>query len=437
MKIFRQDIDLLYRIGQIKDLVKTKTVQQSAIVLSGNIVSTILSIITTILIARKIGPVGYGILAIYLTTYTAVLGMTDFGLGTTAVKLISSNLDKNPHKSHVYMKVIVFMEIIAGIIVAIAGILFSRTIANSLGGENLLFPVRMAFVAAAFASTGAFVGPFLAAHQKFFKNSVFGVSQSIIKTLGVVFLFFTLLININNIIIFYTLINIIAFFVGILISPKGFLEKSTKNENKKAFKDIFHFSKWILLSYFASVISSRLDIFLLSRFRGPEEVGIYAAAQQLAQIMPLITGALTTVLLPRVSKMKTKTELKGYLKKVVLGSILIDILLIPLIIFANMIVKIIFGSKFDSSIELFRILLFGFMFAVISGPTSLVLYAKNKPKSLTAISYATLIITVILNFILIPRFGANGAAYVFVLSNLIALIALIPLIIYEINSVKK
>ncbi len=436
MKIFRQDKDLLFRIGQVKDLVLTRTARQSGVVFAGNIISTVLSIVATILIARNLGPVNYGVLAIYLSIYTTILGLTDFGLGTTAVKLISSNLEKNPHKANTFMKMIIAMELVAGVVVALVGLIFSASIANALGGEHLLFPVRMAFLASVFASTGAFIGPFLTAHQQFFKNAAFGALTSLFKTLGVVALFMVMALNLNNVIIFYTCINIIAFFIGLLIVPKGYMEKTTKTENKKAFKEIFHFSKWILLSYFASVIASRLDVFLLSSFKGSEEVGLYAAAQQLAQIMPLFIGAISTVLLPRVSKMKTKKEFKSYAKKVLLGSIAIDLALIPVLVFADVLVQLIFGAKFDGSIVLFKILLVGFMCAVVVNPISLIFYAKNKPKILTGINYATLVITVALNLILIPRFGATGAAIGFLISNVISMLIIIPISFAEIRNGK-
>ncbi len=439
MKILSQDLDLMSRIGQVKGLVKTKTARQSGTVFAGNVISTGLTVISTVFLSRSLGPTNYGVLAIFLSIYTMILGITDFGLGTTAIKLISSNLESNPHKAHVIEKVIIWIEIFSGIVVGVCGLLFSGLIAKALGGDYLFFPIRMAFLAGVFASIGAFIGPFLSAHQKFFRNAAFGASTSLFKTIGVVAMFLLMALSLHNVIIFYTLINIIALIVGFLLVPKGYGEKSTRAENTKAFKEVFHFSKWILLSYFASVIASRLDIFLIARYRGPEDVGFYAAAQQLAQIMPLLIGAVTTVLLPRISKMKTKKEFMGYMKKVLLGSVVLNICLIPVLLFGQVFIQIIFGSKFAGSINLFKMLFFGFMIALVVNPVSLVFYAKNKPKVLTAVNYITLVITVVLNFLLIPVFGAYGAAAVFIISNLLSATFIIPLALREARhgSIKK
>lgn len=53
----------------------------------------------------------------------------------------------------------------------------------------------------------------------------------------------------------------------------------------------------MLLSYIASAAISKLDVMLLSRYQGATEVGLYAAAQQLTNIIPLLIGALSPVVI--------------------------------------------------------------------------------------------------------------------------------------------
>jgi O-antigen/teichoic acid export membrane protein len=436
MRVFSQDKDLIFRINQFKDLTKTTTAKHSSIVFGGNLISTGLAVIATLFLARTLGPVNYGTLSIYTSIYTTILGLTDFGLGLTAVKLISSNLKNNPHKSHSYMKIIFYMEVLSGLIVALVGIIFSGLIAKGLGGEYLLFPVRMAFLAGAFASTGAFVGPFLTSHGKFFKNSALGVSTSIVKTAGVVILFLLTSLTLNNVILFYVILNIGMFLVGVAISPKGFTEKTTKNENKKAIKDIFHFSKWVLLSYFATVIASRLDIFLISRYKGQEQVGIYSAALQLSLLLPLLIGSMTTVLLPLVSKYKKKAEYLSYIKKYFIVATAIIILCIPALIISPYLIKIIFGSKYDSSILIFQILFIAYLPSVLANPISLIVFSMNKPKSITIINYLQLVLAVILNVLLIPRYGIFGAAISFLVTNISSAIAVLSYTLYSVKKIK-
>jgi O-antigen/teichoic acid export membrane protein len=226
------------------------------------------------------------------------------------------------------------------------------------------------------------------------------------------------------------------FLVGVAISPKGFTEKTTKNENKKAIKDIFHFSKWVLLSYFATVIASRLDIFLISRYKGQEQVGIYSAALQLSLLLPLLIGSMTTVLLPLVSKYKKKAEYLSYIKKYFIVATAIIILCIPALIISPYLIKIIFGSKYDSSILIFQILFIAYLPSVLANPISLIVFSMNKPKSITIINYLQLVLAVILNVLLIPRYGIFGAAISFLVTNISSAIAVLSYTLYSVKKIK-
>lgn len=72
----------------------------------------------------------FGVVSIYTSLVVTLLGITDLGLGTAAVKLISSNLDTNKHWANVLMKVIFKLEIFSGLILGVTGLIFSAQIAN-------------------------------------------------------------------------------------------------------------------------------------------------------------------------------------------------------------------------------------------------------------------------------------------------------------------
>jgi O-antigen/teichoic acid export membrane protein len=67
-------------------------------------------------------------------------------------------------------------------------------------------------------------------------------------------------------------------------------------------------------------------------------------------------------------------------------------------------------------------------------PITLVLYALDAPKVLTVLNYCGLIVTLILNFALIPTLGVTGAALTFFLTNLLVFIVIIP---YTIRRVQR
>lgn len=126
--------------------------------------------------------------------------------------------------------------------------------------------------------------------------------------------------------------------------------------------------------------------------------------------MPIITGTMTTVLLPRISVLKTNDEIRKYFKKSLKMSSFVVVPLIIGIIVAKPLIIIIFGEKYIGSIGVFRILLISYMFSVFANPISLILYNYGKTKSLAIMNCLQLIINFTGNIFLIKKFGAVGAA---------------------------
>ncbi len=409
-----------HRFNQLNELARSQTSKNSLITFAGNIVSTAITVLSTIIISRALGPAGFGVLAVYTSLVQTLLGLTDFGLGTTAIKIISANLEKNRHYASVVMKVIFKLEVFSALLIGIVGLLFSHQVADLLGGQHLLFVVQVAFFASIFSSAGAFIGPFFVAYQQFTKNALFGVASSVAKIAGILALFKFASVELNSVIWLYVGISIAAFFIGLYLAPRDYITKTTKAEEKSAFGEIFHFSKWILLSYFATVIAGKLDVFLILRFHDTTAVGLYAAAQQLTSILPLIIGAFTTTLLPRIARMTTRIEYISYLKKVTVGCVALLIALLPVLIFGDFFIHLIFGEKYSGSILAFKLLFVGYLAALFANPISLALYALNQPKFLTFMNYLSLGISTVLNILLIPVLGITGAAITFLIGNILA-----------------
>jgi O-antigen/teichoic acid export membrane protein len=350
---------------------------------------------------------------------TTIIGLTNLGLDTAAIKLISTYLEKNRHRAAVIMKMIFYLEILCGVAIIVAGAIFAPMIAEALGGTQLTFAVRLAFLASAFGSAAAFIGPFFIAYQRFVANTLVGLIGGVLRVVLILILVGTVGLNLENSLWAYTLVPIVFFFAGLALTPKDWTIKTTRVENRSALREIYHFSKWILLSYFATVIAGRIDVFLLSHYKGTESVGLYTAALQLASVTPLLIAAITTVLLPKVSRMSTRAEFTSYIKKAAFGSLVLGLALLPVLLFSDVIIALVFGDKYLGALPAFKLMFLGYLIALVTNPIGLVVYAMDKPKVFTILNYVQLVVTVVLNFVLIPTMGIVGPALAFVISNLI------------------
>jgi O-antigen/teichoic acid export membrane protein len=255
------------------------------------------------------------------------------------------------------------------------------------------------------------------AYQRFTANALVGLIGGVLRLLLILVLVATVGLNLNNVLWTYTLVPIAFFFAGLALTPKDWRTKTTRAEDKAAWNEVYHFSKWILLSYIATVLTGRLDVFLLSRFQGATQVGLYAAAIQLCSVMPILIGAISTVLLPQVSRYTHRWQFKSYIKKVSFGALVACLVLLPVIIFGQEIIQLIFGAKYNGSFTAFKIMFTGYLIALFANPLSLVLYGLNKPAKLTIVNYVQLGVSFVLNISLIPMLGINGAAVAFLVVN--------------------
>ena len=419
MQIVGDRLLMQRRFGTVLGMAKSKTARNSMILFGGNLVSALLSMVAVIFMSRSLGPAGFGVIGVYNAVNAVLIGITNFGLDTAAIKLISSHSETDRRRASVIMKAVFVMEMISGLLILVAGVFLSGPLAKSLGGEHLLFAIRMSFLASAFLSAAAFVGPFFIAYQRFVANAIVGVIGVAMRVGLILLVAVTVGLNLNNVIIVTTIAPVIYFIMGLFVAPRDWRIKTTRSEDAAAWKEVFHFSKWILLAYFATVIGGKIDVFLLTKYKGTATVGLYSAALQLNTVMPMLIGAITSVLLPAVSRLKTKPEFVTYMKKSAAGTLALVIALLPVLIFGGQIIELIFGPKYAGSLVAFQLLFAGYLVALVANPLGLVVYAMNKPKIFTMLNYIQLAIGATLNFMLIPIIGITGAALTFLIINII------------------
>jgi O-antigen/teichoic acid export membrane protein len=174
---------------------------------------------------------------------------------------------------------------------------------------------------------------------------------------------------------------------------------------------ILKYSSWIVIGLAMAALGERLDVFILERYRGKLEVGVYGGAVFLASIPDFLDGMLQTVLAPKVAPAYadgTFNQLQfRYMKYAIPGGILAGTIAIAL---SSWGIHHFFNASYAGAIPAFRILILGTLFNLVftSMPAALVNFiAPKRMVIFTAIGLATVAIGSLLS---IPRYGAIGAA---------------------------
>jgi O-antigen/teichoic acid export membrane protein len=177
----------------------------------------------------------------------------------------------------------------------------------------------------------------------------------------------------------------------------------------------------------ANVIYNKIDIIMLEKMIGSTEVGYYSGATKFIYPFMFISGAFMTAIFPKLAKHseeKAKFKVIQNLALYYLGGIGI-ILSTSLYLGADLIFQLFFVDKYDASIPVFKILVWYLAIVFIYGPISNSLVAKNKVKFLVYLNLIMIILNVVLNFLLIPDYGAKGAAIATIICEILILLSAI------------
>ena len=177
----------------------------------------------------------------------------------------------------------------------------------------------------------------------------------------------------------------------------------------------------------ANVIYNKIDIIMLEKMIGSTEVGYYSGATKFIYPFMFISGAFITAIFPKLvkhSEEKAKFKIIQNLALYYLGGIGI-ILSTSLYLGVDLIFQLFFVDKYDASIPVFKILVWYLAIVFIYGSISNSLVAKNKVKFLVYLNLIMIILNVVLNFLLIPDYGAKGAAIATIICEILILLSAI------------
>jgi len=182
----------------------------------------------------------------------------------------------------------------------------------------------------------------------------------------------------------------------------------------------------------------QLDSILLSYFCGNTEVGYYQAALRLVVVILLIPDIITKSLLPVMSQyFKSSTDKLHQLFDISLKYM--TIIAIPLSVsvylLAEPIILFLFGAEYLKSIIVLEVLSWVILLRFIGYILGVYFTVINKQIIRTYIVTIAAIISVILNIILIPRYGFWGASLTNLISNIFVFISYLLIIQMKIKKI--
>lgn len=185
-------------------------------------------------------------------------------------------------------------------------------------------------------------------------------------------------------------------------------------------REMVTFSLPLIVSTVLSVLLSRTDTLMLAYFRSSYEVGQYNAAYPIAGGMLVVLTAFGFMYLPIASRLDADGERESIDRIYTVTTKWIYVVTFPafltLVIFPGDVMRIVFGAEYTDAASVLPILAIGFFLSAAVGRNRETLSALGETQYIMVANGAGFALNVLLNLVLIPRYGFVGAGVTSALS---------------------
>lgn len=184
----------------------------------------------------------------------------------------------------------------------------------------------------------------------------------------------------------------------------------------------------LILAGLAVMLYMRIDILMLQEMVGDREVGIYAAATRLSEIWYFLPAVIISSVSPSIIKSHADDAVLYFRKLRNLYLLMVCLAIgvaLPASILSNLLVNILYGDEFKDAAIILAIHLWASIAVFLGMASSQHLLAENLQKISFYRTLIGLASNICLNFLLIPKMGAKGAAIATVISYFVATFSLI------------
>ncbi|MDH5185711.1 MAG: oligosaccharide flippase family protein [candidate division WOR-3 bacterium] len=383
--------------------------RHSFLTFGGQIFSLILILLSNILITRVLGPEGKGIMSLLLAFPILTVMISLLGLDEAIVYFLGG---KKFEYSEVLGWSILNTLIVSAISIGVFLILRNwlvTTVIKNISSEFLM----IAIFCIPFQIFFQYECAILLGQKNIFGYNLLAVSRN----------FLLLLAQVVLILKFGLRGGVYAILIGFATSPLFGLLLIKKFGKPKIPKQFSYERKSIsygvrsVLGLLFHYLTRRLDIFIINFFLSPVQVGFYAIAIMLAELPWYIPSAFGTVLFPEVSGMD-KEQANKFSATVCRNTVFITaVASLLLALFAKPIIGIFFSARFYPSLIPFYLHLPGTLALGITRVLGGNFQGTGRPEFGTLMALVSFLVTVILDILLIPRLGINGAAIAATIAN--------------------
>lgn len=355
-------------------------------------------------VARYLGPEQFGVFS-YALAFTAIFaGIAKLGLDGIMVR----ELVNHPEKLDTYLGTAFWLKILGAFIVMGLMAAIVPFTSNDATTNLFIFIISAGLVFQSFQVV-----------EFYFQSQVLAKIVSICKVIQ---------LALSSIIKIYLLLTEAELFWFVLVTAFDALSLAVsyfiayqlrknptfyKHFDLSIAKQLLKNSWPLMIALVATMLYMRIDQIMLESMVGHEKLGIYAASVNIFEAWLILPAVISLSLMPLILSKKIE-GMDAYLKtlsrifSLAFWSSVLYALLVT--IFCEDIIYLTFGEKYSEMRDSLLILVWLTPITAVGSITVRYLIAENKQKKILSRTIVGLTVNVLLNLLLIPIYGIEGAA---------------------------
>lgn len=413
-------------------------------------VSLVTGFLTSILIARGLGPKGMGNYALILSVSGMAAALSDLGIGQTAIRFASQAVEKNDSGMHLAILRWAFrVRVLLVSIISLAVFIAAPLVVGKLWHDPTLVPlVRLSLLTSIFAAIAAIPTIYFQSLKRFKMNAAVTVGQTLVSFFGIAGLALLNQWSLQWVITVTVVAAGLAAITFIILVPKAsFLasgefqsgrsidafrppKQNTQTSTSLDATGMNEFAFFMVLSSLLVIVIMRTDVWLMGFYLDKAQIGLYNVASRFTLPLVVVLGALNTALWPRASALTSFEKALGMLKKTFKLSLLVAVAGMAYSILVPLVTPVVFGEVYRSGVTLGQVLCLRYCIAILTSPIGVIGYSLGLVRAYTLINILQLVTVVAINVLLLQKMGAMAAA-LSVIGNEVVGFCLLGIIIFR------
>lgn len=400
-------------------------VRDSASVLATQLTVTAISVVTSMITARVLGPHDRGLFQLLTLLPTTLSNFVKFGVPQANVYFMRR---KNASASDVASNSIWFALVLGGGLALVCYVWRDALLSKFLKeAPAVTIPVSLALLP--FVLVQTFFSGVLQAQQRFREYNVQQVLPNLLALLGMPIALIWFHTGLVGAIVTQTVIvAIVTIWLGVRVNRTARIRFAL---NPQLAREMVGFGGKSYVQTLASTLHFRIDQYMIAAFLDPTQVGLYAIAVNLVNLMLKVPDATGTVLYPRLAGAGSK-DAHAQTSAVCRHTLFIMVVgAVCYLLFGPFLIRLLYGEAYTGAIRPMLLMLPGIVLLSLYLLLTRNFTGRNRQQVNIVAACVALSVNVGLNWTLIPRLGIEGAAISTTVSYGIAALILLVMFVRE------